>query len=88
MFAIVDYKSNRLLDFGVTTEVGYPEIFAYESVETDKAKDLLLETYLSPSKIVEESQYEQNQKSKDLEIFTETYILSYGYWKQNMAQIL
>jgi len=36
LFAIVDSNENRLVDFGIATEVKYAEIFAYKSSGTVK----------------------------------------------------
>ena len=42
LFAIVDSNENRLLDFGIATEVKYAEIFAYKSSGTVKSQEICL----------------------------------------------
>lgn len=64
MFAIVDSKSNCLLDFGIATEVRYAEIFSYKSALTDKAKDVCIAPIKRP---LEKFDFGKSKKSKDLE---------------------
>lgn len=64
LFAIVDSKENRLLDFGIATEVKYAEIFAYKSSGTLKASEICL----LPNQQVE---------FKEIEVYKEKYILSH-----------
>ena len=77
LFAIVDSKSNCLLDFGIVTELKYAEIFAYKSSKTLKASEICL----SPNQqVVEDSPVNpstKSPKSKKLEVYQEKYILSY-----------
>jgi len=51
LFAIVNQKSNCLLDFGIATKVKYAEIFAYKSSGSLKATDICL----SPNEKLEEN---------------------------------
>lgn len=64
LFAIVDSKSNCLLDFGIATEVRYAEIFSYKSALTDKAKDVCIAPIKRP---LEKFDFGKSKKSKDLE---------------------
>ena len=67
LFAIVNSKSNCLLDFGIATKVTYAEIFAYKSSGILKA-----------SKLCEEPNQQQADKSgKELEVYQEKYIIPY-----------
>ena len=55
VFAIVDLKSNKLLEFSVATEVDYADIFRYKSVFQDQtviivnASDLEYITTVNPT---------------------------------------
>jgi len=40
LFAIVDLKTNCLLDFGIATEVKYAEIFIYKSYDTVNRQEI------------------------------------------------
>jgi len=76
LFTIVDSKSNCFLDFGITTEVKYAEIFAYKSSGTLKSSEICL----SPNQqVVEDSPVKpstKSPKSKELEVYEEKFILS------------
>ena len=77
LFAIVDSKSNCLLNFGIATEVKYREIFAYKSYGTLKARELCL---FPNQQLVEDSPVKpsrESPKSKELEVYKEKYILGY-----------
>lgn len=69
LFAIVDSNENRLLDFGIATEVKYSEIFAYKSSGTVKRQEICSTADMSP----EDS---KSGKSKELEVYQERYLLS------------
>jgi len=76
LFAIIDSKSNCLLDFGVATEVKYAEIFAYKSSGTVKLKEICLS---ENQRLEDDSLIPQNSesvKSKELEVYQEPYLLS------------
>lgn len=77
LFAIVDSKENRLLDFGIATEVKYAEIFAYKSSGTVKLQEICLS---ANQRLEDDSLILQNSesvKSKELEVYQEPYILEY-----------
>ena len=69
LFAIVDSNENRLLDFGIATEVKYAEIFAYKSSETVKRQEICSIPDMS-------TEYSKSGKSKELEVYQEQYLLS------------
>ena len=77
LFAIVDSNENRLLNFGIATEVKYAEIFAYKSSGTVKSQEICL----SPNQQLEDdsliSQNFESRKYKELEVYQEPYLLSY-----------
>lgn len=77
LFAIVDQKSNYLIDFGIATEVKYAEFFAYKSSGSVKATDICL----SPSQKLEETllgnSSTESTKSKEPEVAEEEYTLSF-----------
>jgi len=77
LFAIVDSNENRLLDFGIATEIKYAEIFAYKSSGTVKSQEICL----SPNQRLEDdsliSQNLESGKSNELEVYQEPYLLSY-----------
>ena len=76
LFAIVDSNENRLLDFGIATEVKYAEIFAYKSSGTVKLQEICLS---SNQRLEDDSLISQNLesgKSKELEVYQEPYLLS------------
>jgi hypothetical protein len=76
LFAIVDSNENRLLDFGIATEVKYAEIFAYKSSGTVKLQEICS----SPNQRLEDDSLIpknlESVKSKELEVYQEPYILS------------
>ena len=77
LFAIVDSKENRLLDFGIATEVKYAEIFAYKSSGAVKLQEICLS---ANQRLEDDSLIPQNSesvKSKELEVYQEPYILEY-----------
>lgn len=69
LFAIVDLKKNYLLDFGIATEVTYAEIFTNKSYDTLKRQEICETPKLS-------SEYGKLEKSKELAVYEEQYILS------------
>jgi hypothetical protein len=80
LFAIVDSKENRLLDFGIATEVKYAEIFAYKSSGTLKARDICLLPNQQVIKVIKDFPVNPSPKSaesKELEVYKENYILSH-----------
>ena len=74
LFAIVDQKSNCVLDFGRATEVKYAEIFTYKSSGILKATDICLS---SNQQVEENSPSMKSSESKELEVYREKYILSH-----------
>jgi len=76
LFAIVESKENRFLDFGIATEVKYGEIFAYKSFGTLKSAEICLS---ANQRLEDDSLIPQNSesvKSKELEVYQEPYLLS------------
>ena len=76
LFAIIDSKSNCVLDFGIATEVKYAEVFAYKSSGHVKLKDICV---LEKPLIEDNSRIPPNSEpaeSKELEVYQEKYILS------------
>lgn len=74
IFAIVNSKTNNLLDFGIATELKYSEIFACKSLGTLTEKELCL----SPNEKLEDNfPFSSRTESKELEVYEEKYILSY-----------
>lgn len=82
LFAIVESKENRLLDFGIATEVKYAKIFAYKSSGTLKSQEICLLTNQRLQDLI--PQNPEYLKYKELEVYKENYILS----KNNALAIL
>ena len=67
LFAIVDLKTNYLLDFGIASQVQYAEIFAYKSLDHIKQKEICSTPSVSTEYL----------KSKKLQVYQEQYVLNY-----------
>lgn len=80
LFAIVDSKSNCVLDFGIATKVKYAEIFAYKSSGSLKATDICL----APNEKFEENlpfpPSTKSLESKELEVYKEKWISDSNVW--------
>lgn len=67
LFAIIDSKSNSVLDFDIATKVKYAEIFGHKSSDVLKTSDIC----------VAPNQQQVGKESKELPVYQEKLILSY-----------